>query len=103
MSYASNFLCIQDGKIVAIEVERIVQDVLSNLQAKAKKDPKRFGKLLDQAKKDYDNLRAEGQFFPHKKELYEAGIDAYPIILKNLTGGYGGAHCMTCSLTRAKL
>jgi arginine deiminase len=103
MSYASNFLCIQDGKIVAIEVERIVQDVLANLQSKAKKDPKRFGKLLDQAKKDYDNLRAEGQFFPHKKELYEAGIDAYPIILKNLTGGYGGAHCMTCSLTRAKL
>jgi arginine deiminase len=100
MSYATNFLCIDDGKILAIEVERIVKDVLINLRGKAKKDPKRYSKLLEQAKEDFENLKAKGQFFPHKKEIYEAGIDAYPVILKNLTGGYGGAHCMTCSLTR---
>ncbi|MBN1914985.1 MAG: hypothetical protein JW769_03750 [Parachlamydiales bacterium] len=100
LSYASNFLCIRDGTIVAIEVERIVTAVLTNLEVKAREDAKRYGKLYAQAKKDFEVLKNEGQFFPHKKELYQAGVDAYPVILKNLTGGYGGAHCMTCALTR---
>jgi len=100
MSYASNFLTISNKKILAIEVERVVDDVLNNLQIKAKANPKRYGKLFDQAKADYKQLKSEGQFFPHKKELYEAGIDFYPLILKNLTGGFGGAHCMTCGLLR---
>jgi arginine deiminase len=100
MSYASNFLCIRDGVILAVEVERIVKDVLSNLSAMANKDRARYGSLLEQAKKDYESLKREGGFFPHKKEIYEHGIDAYPLIIKNLTGGYGGAHCMTCALTR---
>jgi arginine deiminase len=100
MSYASNFLCIKDGTILAVEVERIVKDVLNNLSAMADKDPTRYGGLLDQAKKDYASLKSEGGFFPHKKDIYEHGIDAYPLIIKNLTGGYGGAHCMTCALKR---
>jgi arginine deiminase len=100
MSYASNFLCIKDGTILAVEVERIVKDVLTNLASMAKSDPARYGKLLDQAKKDYEDLKREGRFFPHKREIYEHGIDAYPIIMENLTGGYGGAHCMTCALKR---
>lgn len=100
LSYASNFLCIEDGKILAIEVERSAKEVLINLEIRARQEPVRYGRLLEQAKKDYETLKNEGQFFPHKKELYQLGIDAYPVILKNLTGGYGGAHCMTCSLTR---
>jgi arginine deiminase len=100
MSYASNFLCIKDGMILAVEVERVVKDVLNNLSAMADKDPVRYSRLLDQAKTDYHNLKSEGGFFPHKKEIYEDGIDAYPLIIKNLTGGYGGAHCMTCALRR---
>ncbi len=100
MSYASNFLCIKDGTILAVEVERIVKDVLGNLTSMASSDPTRYGKLLDQAKKDYQDLKREGGFFPHKREIYEHGIDAYPLIIKNLTGGYGGAHCMTCALKR---
>jgi arginine deiminase len=101
MSYASNFLCIKDGVILAVEVERIVKNVLNNLTATAHENPIRYGMLLDQAKKDYDRLKSEGGFFPHKKEIYEHGIDAYPLIIKNLTGGYGGAHCMTCALRRS--
>ncbi len=100
MSYASNFLCITDGKILAIETERIVRDVLNNLCNKAQDDPERYKKLYEQALADYEHLKNEGQFFPHKKEMYRLGIDAYPIILRNLTGGYGGAHCMTCVLSR---
>ena len=100
MSYASNFLCIRDGRILAISVERIVKKVLKNLRSTTAANPQRYGKLLKQAEADYEYLINEGQFFPHKKELYQNGIDAYPVMLQNLTGGYGGAHCMTCALER---
>lgn len=100
LCYASNFLCIRNGLIAAIEVERNVKRVLENLRQVTEKDPERYGKLLDQAERDYRNLRNEGQFFPHKKELYQLDIEAYPLILENLTGGYGGAHCMTMALSR---
>ena len=100
MAYASNFLCIRDGRILAVEVDRTVPDVIANLKAKAERDPGRYGKILSQVEKDYRYLRNEGQFFPHKKEIYQNDIDAYPIILENLTGGYGGAHCMTCAVKR---
>ncbi|MBE3116924.1 amidinotransferase [Candidatus Bathyarchaeota archaeon] len=100
MSYASNFLCIKDGTILAVEVDRTVKNVLNNLASEASANPERYGKLLEQAKKDYQTLKNEGQFFPFKKEIYQHDIDAYPLILENITGGYGGAHCMTCALER---
>lgn len=100
LCYASNFLCIRDGQILALEVERIVDDVLGNLEIITRNDPEKYSKLLEQAKKDYEHLKSEGQFFPHKKELYQNDIHAYGLDLKNLTGGYGGAHCMTCVIER---
>jgi arginine deiminase len=100
MAYASNLLCIKSGTILAVEVERIVKDVMDKLKLKAGSDPERYGKLLAQARKDYRQLHDEGQFFPHKKEIYQHEIDFYPLNLTNLTGGYGGAHCMTCALKR---
>jgi arginine deiminase len=100
LSYASNFLTIRDGTILAVEVERDVKDVLFNLQKKAKAEPERYGDLFNQAMKDYDFLKNESEFFPHKREIYQHGIDAYPLVLRNLTGGYGAAHCMTAALER---
>jgi len=100
MSYASNFLCIKNGKIIAVESERNVKKVLDNLKRTTRDNPERYQKLLDQTLQDYEFLKSEGQFFPHKKELYALGIDAYPINIPNLTGGYGAAHCMTCALER---
>ena len=100
LAYASNFLCVKNGTIISVEVDSVVKDVLRNLTNKAKVNPELYGNLLNQAKKDYSLLRLEGQFFPHKKEIYQQDIDAYPLNLINLTGGYGGAHCMTCSLRR---
>jgi len=100
MAYAANLLCIKDGTILAVEVERIVKDVVNKLKFKAKTDPERYNKFYTQIRKDYRNLRHEGQFFPHKKEIYQHDIEAYPLNLINLTGGYGGAHCMTCALKR---
>ena len=100
MAYAANLLCIKDGTILAVEVERIVKDVIAKLKFKAKTEPEVYHKLLLQIKKDYRNLRHEGQFFPHKKEIYQHDIEAYPLNLSNLTGGYGGVHCMTCPIKR---
>jgi arginine deiminase len=101
LSYASNFLCIKDGSILAIEVDRIVEKVLGGLRKEAYQDPRRYGRLFAQAEKDCRNLKDSAHFFPHKKELYQLGVDAYPIALTNLTGGYGGGHCMTAALERS--
>ncbi len=100
LCYASNFLCVKDGRILAIEVEREIKNVLENLKAKAGESPHRYSKLFEQATRDYQHLRDTGGFFPHKKEIYQHGIDAYGITMTNLTGGYGGAHCMTATLER---
>jgi arginine deiminase len=100
MAYAPNFLCIREGVILAVEVDRVVRDVLKALKAKAELDPARYGALLSQAERDYRDLNSEGQFFPHKKEIYQYGIDAYPLILENLTGGYGAVRCMSCPMKR---
>lgn len=100
LCYASNFLCIKDGQILAIEVEREVKSVLEDLKSKSEADPYRYGKLYEQAMKDYQTLKDTAGFFPHKKELYQHDIDAYGISMPNLTGGYGGAHCMTAVLER---
>ena len=100
LAYASNFLCVKNGTIISVEVDRVVKDVINSLKDKATDNPEIYGNLLMQVKKDYKYLCHEGQFFPHKKEIYQHDIDAYPLNFINLTGGYGGAHCMTCALRR---
>lgn len=101
MAYATNLLCIRDSTVLAVEVERIVKDVMGKLKLRANTDPEGYSKLFTQVKKDYRQLRHEGHFFPHKREIYQHDVEAYSLNLSNLTGGYGGAHCMTCPLKRA--
>ncbi len=100
MSYSSNFLCIKDGTILAIDSARIIKSVLNDLVYKAKENPSRYGALLDEVKKEYSQFTGAGGVFPYKKEIYENGIDAYVLNLENITGGYGGAHCMTAAIER---
>lgn len=100
MAYAANFLCIEDGRILAVDVERGIDAVMRNIVSIAEEQPERYGRLCQQARNDYERLKRDGQFFPHKPELRKLGIDAYPAVLENLTGGYGAAHCMTCALSR---
>jgi arginine deiminase len=100
MAYAPNFLCVREGTIIAVEVDRIAKDVIRTLAAKAEMAPERYGRLYAHALKDYQALKWDGQFFPHKREIYRHDIDAYPVSLKNLTGGYGAAHCLTCAVRR---
>ncbi len=100
MSYSSNFLCIKDGTILAIDSARIIKSVLNDLVYKAKENHSRYGALLDEVKKEYAQFTGAGGVFPYKKEMYENGIDAYVLNLENITGGYGGAHCMTAAIER---
>ncbi len=100
MAYAPNFLSVGNGKIIAVETDQIAKDVLRTLAVKAQVAPERYGALWSQARKEYQSLKYEGQFFPHKREVYCHDIDAYPISFRNLTGGYGAAHCLTCAVRR---
>lgn len=100
LCYASNFLCVSDRKIIAVEVEKLVDKVIKNLEKKASSDPHRYSQLFNQAVKDYRLLKETGEFFPHKRDLRENGVEFTPVLLQEITGGYGGAHCMTCVLSR---
>ncbi len=101
LCYASNFLCIKDGTILAIEVDRLVNKVLKNLEARQIADPTRYKSLYVLCLREAERLRSEGGFFPHRREVYYHDVEAVPIVLQNITGGYGGAHCLTCPLNRS--
>ena len=100
MCYAYNFLCLRDREIIAIEAEQVAQRVLKNLEIMKTNYPKRYSRLYTHVKKEYAELRASGRFFPHKSEFYELGVKTIPVLLQEITGGYGGAQCMTCALNR---
>lgn len=100
MSYASNFLCVRDRRILAVEVEQAVDRVLASLADAARSDPYRYRALLALARKDRERLLVEGGMFPHSPALRDSGVEVVPLSLREITGGYGGAHCMTCAVDR---
>lgn len=91
LSYSSNFLTLSDRKIVTVNVSTVLDRLLSehvfpeNVEAQVISDLNRRGKE---------------SLFPNRKEIRELGIDNIPVKLSELTGGYGGAHCMTAALER---
>ncbi len=91
LSYSSNFLTISDRRIVTVNVSNVLQRLLKehvfpkNVENEVIRDMERKGK---------ENL------FPNRKEIKDLGIENIPVQLSELTGGYGGAHCMTASLER---
>ncbi|MCL4342488.1 MAG: arginine deiminase family protein [Candidatus Thermoplasmatota archaeon] len=91
LSYASNFLTLRDGRILAIDTGKVISRLLE-------RDAFR-GKTLD-AVKDAYNRSGGKNMFPSGKDLREHGIDQVTLDLQELTGGYGGAHCMTASIER---
>ncbi|HTW77259.1 MAG TPA: arginine deiminase family protein [Thermoplasmata archaeon] len=101
MSYASNFLCLKDRRIVAVEVEQEIDRVVAGLETAARANPHRYGALLALVRKEREELREGRGFFPHTAALRDRGVDVVPLNLREITGGYGGAHCMTCVTERA--
>jgi arginine deiminase len=100
LCYSTNFLCVRDGACITPDASSLAPQVLRRLGEKAGADPGKYGRLLSQAEHDYQVLKAESEFFPHKKEVYRHGLEMTTLLLTNATGGYGGAHCMTCVLAR---
>ncbi|HMK16202.1 MAG TPA: arginine deiminase family protein, partial [Methanomicrobiales archaeon] len=100
LCYSTNFLCVRDGACVTPDASHLAPIVLKRLGEKARADPGRYGRLLAQAEHDYQSLKADSEFFPHKREVYARGLEMTTLLLTNATGGYGGAHCMTCVLAR---
>jgi arginine deiminase len=101
LCYATNFLTIKDRTIVVPDVGRNAERVLANIRRAAERQPARYGRLFLRAAREFSRLRAEGTFFPRQPEMRELGVEATQVSLENLTGAYGGAHCLTATLERA--
>ena len=100
LCYSTNFLCVRDGACVTPDASVLAPIVLKRLGEKEGGDPAKYGRLLAQAEHDYEALKTGSEFFPHKREVDAHGLEMTTAILTNATGGYGGAHCMTCTLSR---
>lgn len=91
LSYSSNFLTLSDRRIVTVNVSNVLDRLLKehvfpeNVESEV---------ITDMQKRGKENL------FPNRKEIKELGLDNIPVNLSELTGGYGGAHCMTAALER---
>jgi arginine deiminase len=100
LCYSTNFLSVRDGACITPDTSILAPIVLRRLREKAGSNFPKYGRLLAQAEHDYQVMKTESEFFPHKKAVYEHGLEMTTAILTNATGGYGGAHCMTCVLSR---
>lgn len=91
LSYSSNFLTISNGKIMAVNAPDVLEKLL--------KENVFTEQVKDIIIKDM-NKSGKETLFPEKPQLAEHGVDVIRLKLSELTGGYGGAHCMTASLNR---
>ena len=98
LCYASNFLTIKDKVILAIDVIKNIKFRIESLREYPQKVLRKYGNLINKVLSEYEENQV---LFPHYKELrIEYGIDIEYLALPNITGGYGGVHCMTCALKR---
>ncbi|AAT43948.1 arginine deiminase family protein [Picrophilus oshimae] len=87
LSYSSNFLTLSDKKIIAVDSKRIIEKLI---------EEKVFpGNIEGMIKKQISN-----EFMPDKRAMIDHGIDVIKIDLSEITGGYGGAHCMSSAIIR---
>ncbi|WP_297026105.1 arginine deiminase family protein [Thermoplasma sp.] len=90
LAYSSNFLTIRDRRIVAVDVKSVINRLISD----GAFDPSTENIVKQELPK------INGNVFPERKDVLGAGIEYVNAELIELTGGYGGAHCMTATLDR---
>jgi arginine deiminase len=91
LAYASNFLTLADRKIITVNVRKVIEKLLSE---------KVFN--IQTEKVVISELNKLGSdVFPNRIDVKKEGIDFINADLIELTGGAGGAHCMTATLERA--
>lgn len=91
LSYSSNFLTISDGKILCVDSSKVFKKLLKN-------------NILNEEiarNSSFELPNPDDVMFPIPKKMREFGIDYITIDLEELTGGYGGAHCMTMAMERS--
>ena len=91
ISYSSNFLTISNGKIVCIDSKLVMAKLMENNFID--------NQVLNIVHKEKDSTDY-GNMFPNRKVMENFGIDYITADLSELTGGYGGAHCMTSAIRR---
>ncbi|MCI4368713.1 MAG: arginine deiminase family protein [Thermoplasmata archaeon] len=101
MCYATNFLTVKDKAIVVPDVARNAERVLAHLRRAAEEHPPRYHRLYLRAAREFGELRAEGGFFPNSHAARALGLESVTVGLENLTGAFGGAHCLTAAVERA--
>jgi len=90
LAYSSNFLTIADRRIITVNVKRVIERLLHE---------NTFNKQTESAV--VSELHKIGNnIFPNRLDVKKEGIDFINADLIELTGGYGGAHCMTATLER---
>ncbi|WP_337859987.1 arginine deiminase family protein [Ferroplasma sp.] len=90
LSYSSNFLTLSDNKIIAIDSSKVIHKLIAE-------------NIFDEITRErilHDMEIRNGKTFPESQPMVESGIDVIKIDLSEITGGYGGAHCMTSALER---
>lgn len=92
LSYSSNFLTIKDRHILAIDAAKVLHKLRSR-KVFSEKIESRIEKELPE--------KSMSGFFPKSKAVRDYGLDVSIINLSEITGGYGGAHCMTASISRS--
>ena len=101
MCYATNFLTIKDRTILVPDVASNAEKVLANLKRADDTNPWKYHDLFVRASMDYSELRSTGTFFPNKPLAHDYSIRAEKIRLSNITGAFGGAHCLTATVERS--
>lgn len=91
LSYSSNFLTLSNGKILAVNAPDVMDKLIG--------EGVFSGELRELILSDI-NKNGRDNLFPNNPEIKRQGIDIVKLDLSELTGGYGGAHCMTASLNR---
>ncbi len=90
LSYSSNFLTLSNNKIIAIDSEKVIKKLL--------RENIFNGETKSRILKDIDIKN--NKLFPENKGIGDYGVDFIKMDLSELTGGYGGAHCMTSAINR---
>ncbi|MGC8671965.1 MAG: arginine deiminase family protein [Thermoplasmata archaeon] len=91
LAYSSNFLTLADRKIITVNVRKVIERLLSE---------KAFNIQTEEVVISELN-KLGSDIFPNRMDVKKEGIDFINADLIELTGGYGGAHCMTATLERA--
>ncbi|MCI4339786.1 MAG: arginine deiminase family protein [Thermoplasmata archaeon] len=101
LCYATNFLTIKDRTLLVPNIARNAERVLAHLRRAAERQPQRYHRLYLRAAREFGQLRADGAFFPNQPAAKELGLQTVEVNLENLTGAFGGAHCLTAAIERA--